>query len=271
MGDYTKPKFEIEWNKLNRGFIGKEPHSYLTRPPVYIDKNTYAKDFFINDSYKTIKLGTSILIEDMKEHIKPQYYQLSKLLGITHIGSVSSEASYTFSVIKPDSIISKILNSSLYSRTFMYPERYIYYLDSRQKFNIDEYDIPKFIKENVFDKIYELANSQEHQNINFGNYYIVFCSEEHGIYGNIIDPKTLYPLDMGFIMSNVMNSAVISTQFASLQSTISRLEDKIHNLEKSRPKKKLPLSTRKFSYFGTTNKKKTRKNRALSDRDIVYV
>lgn len=287
MENYTKPMFEVEWDKLDRGFIGKEyQRGTNSQLPPTININTYPRDFFINDSYKPVKLGTSILIEDVKEHIKPQYYQLSKILGITHIGFVLEEAHYLDRVIKPDSIIAKMIERGVLSdiRRYMYSERYSYlqytqiFDDKKRKysnlydiFDIHESEIPKIMKEDVFDKIYEIINSEKRDRIPLGIYYIVFCSEEHGIYGNIIDPKTLYPLDMGFIMSNVMNSTMISNQFASLQLTISRLEDKIRNLERSKPKKKLPLSTRKFSYFGTTNKKKTRKNRALSDRDIVYI
>jgi hypothetical protein len=53
---------------------------------------------------------------------------------------------------------------------------------------------------------------------------IVFCSEEYGIYGHVINPKDLYPLDMGFIMSNLMNSATISDKLASQQMIISQLQ-----------------------------------------------
>jgi hypothetical protein len=252
MSDDIKPTYEIDWGNLKYkhstlNYIGRdiEPHFNTKYAEFFIANQT---DYSI-DAEKlkdVIQLGQTVFIDDIKEYIKPYYYNLCKYLGIKKIGCILDNE--RLGQITGEYRGNKYTSSSnILDRKVMHYPHYIKFniiIDDNKSGNsytieitIPEEDAKEFIK-NSFDSLYSEENLQKIRNIG-GNqiniqdrrnghfmYYtrIVFCSEEYGIYGHVINPKDLYPLDMGFIMSNLMNSATISDKLASQQMIISQLQ-----------------------------------------------
>jgi len=247
MSDDIKPTYEIDWGNL------KYKHSTLN----YIDRdiephfNTKYAEFFIAnqtdysiDAEKlkdVIQLGQTVFIDDIKEYIKPYYYNLCKYLGIKKIGCILDNedlGQITLNKENKYTTAGAVLNRKLM--------HYPHYIGFGQSY-IPTEDIREHIK-NSFDSLYSeenlqkirkhghQTNIQDRRNGHFMYYtMIVFCSEEYGIYGHVINPKDLYPLDMGFIMSNLMNSATISDKLASQQMIISQLQTE-NDISKSKIK-----------------------------------
>jgi hypothetical protein len=247
----VEPKCKIEWdNLIYNNSVGI---SYISlnddergNKPLF---NTCHYEFFNMDIESTVDkekfknvllLGQSILVSEIKEYIRPYYYQLCQYLGIKKVGCITTnETKRDFNFEYKGDMIN--LSGKSLNRSFTHrPHDMNFNISIRDNRSYSTYikpitipksDVPTFIK-NAFDSMYSYDKLTQ-QGLTDRNYprdgyvcndKIVFCSEEHGICGNIIDPKTLYPLPIGFIMSNVMNSASISDKLASQQLVLNKLQ-----------------------------------------------
>jgi hypothetical protein len=264
----TEPLCKIEWHRFNsrlntlkiirdtHGIIGED--MYITSGidffniygSIYIQDTEYVQQ--INElsliMSQLLPIGKSVMLSEISQYVRPCYIQLCKYLGIRRIGCIVPDENVLWKTLTPIVYKGNTIEPHLtphnlrLSQHITVYDHQIHNPKNNTTIRIPKEEVP-IVSKLIMDNLYSPENIARYSSkINYiPTQYLertrfVFCHEEHGIYGNLIDPQTLYPLKLGFIMSNVMNSIPVEGQqeiISGLEHDNAILKSKVDTLEQA--------------------------------------